>query len=120
VSEAWGFAGTAVGAVAMVVAGLFAARASSRATAATAEATRAAATVAAEPDQRKADLEAFRVIRDDMQQEIREMRTDMSGLRALVRSLGRAYEGLWRWAQNPVGDPPEPEDRVKDYLRTGV
>lgn len=95
---------------------MFAARATVRASAATAEATRAAAAAQAEPSQRAADLAAFREIRDDMQHELGEMRAEVSGLRALVRSLGRAYEALWRWVQHPVGDPPEPDQRVKDYL----
>lgn len=119
-SEAWGFAGAAVGAVAIVAGAWFANRAATKAAQATAEAQRVAATVSAEPNQRAADLAAFRTIREDMQDEIRDMRAEMSGMRALVRSLGRAYEALWRWAQHPIGDAPEPDDRVKEYLRTGV
>ncbi|MFI6986305.1 hypothetical protein ACIBSV_48180 [Embleya sp. NPDC050154] len=88
--------------------------------AAAAEATRAAAQAQAEPEQRRVDLEAFRAIRAEQAMEIDEMRAEARSMRSLLRALARAYEGLYRWARDPVGPPPEPEDRVKEYLRTGV
>lgn len=119
-SEAWGFAGTAVGAVAMVIAGVFAARATSRATAATAEATRAAATAQAEPNQRAADLAAFREIRDDMQAEINETRGEVRSLRSLVRAFAGYVGDLTGQMRQHGIEPPAPPDRVDEYYRTGV
>lgn len=55
-----------------------------------------------------------------MQRELGEVRAEMGRMRALVRSLSRAYVALWSWVQNPVGDVPEPDELVKDHLRTGV
>ncbi|MFD0384705.1 hypothetical protein ACFQ2B_28020 [Streptomyces stramineus] len=58
------------GTLGMIVAGVFAARATKAAASATAEATRAAAQAAAEPEQRRVDLEAFKTIRDDLKVEV--------------------------------------------------
>jgi len=120
VSELWGLAGI-IGSGAITAGGAwFTLRATHRATQAGIEAQRAVAEVAAEPEQRRVDLEAFRVIREEQSAEIAEMRTEALSQRSLLRALVRAYESLYRWAREPVGPPPEPEERVKEYLRTGV
>lgn len=119
-SDVWGLIGALAGGAALVFGSLFTARATHRAARATAEATRAAAEAQAEPEQRRMDLEAFRAIRMEQAAEIAEMRDEALSQRSLLRALTRAYEGLYRWVREPVGPPPEPEDRVKEYLRTGV
>src|SRR5690606_28918408 len=63
----WGGIVAVIGTVGMVVAGLFAARATRAAAKATAEATQAAARAQAEPNQRAADLAAFQAIHEDTQ-----------------------------------------------------
>ncbi|URN11384.1 hypothetical protein LUW77_03590 [Streptomyces radiopugnans] len=77
----------AFGTVGMVLAGLFAARATRAAAAATAEATQAAARAQAEPNQRAADLEAFREIRENLSQQITELSQQTSKLRLLVSAF---------------------------------
>lgn len=39
---------------------------------------------------------------------------------ALVRALARAYDEMRVWARNPVGDPPEPNERVRRFYETGL
>lgn len=110
----------AFGTVGMVVAGLFAARATRAAAVATADATRAAARVTAEPDQRAADLAAFQAIRSDMQEEINEMRTETRSLRGLVRAFASYVGDLTVQMRQHGIEPPAPPDRVSEYNRTGV
>lgn len=38
---------------------------------------------------------------------------------ALVRSLARSYDELRLWARDPVGEPPEPNERARRYFETG-
>ncbi|MFE7073817.1 hypothetical protein ACFU96_27390 [Streptomyces sp. NPDC057620] len=109
-----------VGTVGMVVAGLFAARATTRAAAATAEATRAAATAQAEPNQRAADLAAFREIREDMQKDIDELKLDHLSMRRLVRAFAGYVAELTSQMRSQGLEPPAPPDRVDEYNRTGV
>lgn len=104
----------------MVLAGLFAARATSRATTATAEATRAAALAQAEPSQRAADLAAFREIRDDMQGEINTTRDEVRSLRSLVRAFATYVHQLTGQMRAHGIEPPAPPDRIDEYNRTGV
>lgn len=108
------------GTVGMVVAGLFAARATTRAAAATAEATRAAAQASAEPEQRRVDLEAFKAIRDDMQDEVNELRTETRSLRSLVRAFAWYVGELTTQMRDHRIEPPAPPPRVDEYNRTGV
>ncbi|GAA5033239.1 hypothetical protein [Streptomyces siamensis] len=116
----WAGIVAAFGTVGMVVAGLFAARATTRAAAATAEATQAAARVQVEPAQRAADLAAFQAIRDDMQGELEEMRTDTRSLRSLVRAFAWYVGELTAQMRGHGIEPPAPPDRVDQYNRTGV
>jgi hypothetical protein len=87
---------------------------------ASAEAQRAAALAAAAPAHQQVDLAILRETTERLDREGAETRDEVRGLRILVRALGRAYEDIWRWAASPVGPPPEPEQRVKDYLRNGA
>lgn len=91
--ELWGAVGNigaaAFSALGLVVAGIVAARATSSAARTTNEATEAVAAG------RTGDCEA------------------------LVRALARSYDELWLWAQNPVGEPPQPTERAKRYFDTG-
>lgn len=109
-----------LGTVGMVVAGLFAARATRQAAAATAEAMRAAAQAQAEPNQRQADLEAFKAIRADMQEEINELRTEQRSLRSLVRAFAWYVGELTSQMRGHGVDPLAPPERVEEYNRTGV
>lgn len=110
----------AFGTVGMMAAGLFAARATKAAARATADATQAAARAAAEPNQRAADLAAFQAIRDDMQGEINELRTDTRSLRGLVRAFASYVGDLTVQMRQHGIEPPAPPDRVSEYNRTGV
>lgn len=116
----WAGLVAAFGTVGMVVAGWFAARATRAAASATAEATRAAAQAAAEPAQRERDLAAFQAIRDDMQEEIREFRTETTRLRSIVRAFA-GYVGELTLQMRAGGiTPPEPPPLIDEYNRTGV
>lgn len=110
----------AFGTVGMVLAGWFAARATKAAASATAEATRAAAQAAAEPEQRRVDLEAFKTIRDDLQMEVRELRTETTRLRSIVRAFA-GYVGELTIQMRSAGvAPSDPPQLVDEYNRSGV
>ncbi|KEF04604.1 MULTISPECIES: hypothetical protein [Streptomyces] len=109
-----------IGTLGVVLAAWFAARATRAAAQATAEASRAAAQAAAEPAQRERDLEAFKAIRDDMQEEIRDLRTETTRLRAVVRAFA-GYVGELTLQMRAGGIAPStPPDLVDEYNRTGV
>jgi homoserine dehydrogenase len=108
------------GTVGMVLAGLFAARATRAAAKATADATQAAARAQAEPNQRAADLAAFQAIRNDMQDELDETKTELRSLRSLVRSFAWYVNELTTQMRVHRIEPPAPPDRVTEYNRTGV
>jgi len=120
VNEIYGLAGTLAGAAALVLAGLFAARATRHAAVATAEAQRAAAQVAAEPDQRQADLQAFNAIKDDLKAEVADLRTRTISLTSLVRSFALYVSDLTGQMRLHGIEPPAPPSRVDEYNRTGV
>jgi hypothetical protein len=119
-NEILGLAGALAGAAALVLAGLFAARATRHAALATAEAQRASALAAAEPAQRQADLLAFKEIRSDMQQEIAELKATTGTLTTLVRSFALYVSQLTAQMRSHGIEPPAPPDRVDEYNRTGV
>lgn len=111
-----GIVGTCVTLVGVVITGWFTYRGS-----------RTAAAIQAEPNQRAADLAAFKTIRDDMQSEITETKTELretkDELRS-VRSLLRSFSGyvveLTTQMRSHGVEPPAPPDRIADYNRTGV
>lgn len=82
--------------------------------------TRAAAAIQAEPSQRAADLEAFREIRNDMQKDIDELKTETKSLRSLVRAFAGYVGDLTAQMRGAGLEPPVPPDRVDEYNRTGV
>ncbi|MEU5900533.1 hypothetical protein [Streptomyces venezuelae] len=109
-----------IGTVGMVVAGLFAARATTRAAAATAEATQAAARATAEPNQRQADLESFREIRQGLERRLERVEERERGLRSLVRAFAGYVAELGTQMRSHGIEPPAPPARVDEYNRTGV
>ncbi|QCX81034.1 hypothetical protein C9F11_37255 [Streptomyces sp. YIM 121038] len=109
-----------IGTVGMVVAGLFAARATTRAAAATAEATRAAAAATAEPNQRAEDRAAFEAIKNELRSDLSATKEEVRSLRALVRSFAWYVSELTSQMRRHGIEPPAPPDRVDEYNRTGV
>jgi predicted Zn-dependent peptidase len=116
----WAGIVAAFGTLGMVVAGLFAARATARAATATAEATRAAAQAAAEPNQRAEDRAAFDAIKTELRQELTTTRDDVRSLRSLVRSFAWYVAELTTQMRSQGIEPPAPPDRIDEYNRTGV
>lgn len=116
----WAGIVAAFGTVGMVVAGLFAARATTRAAAATAQATRAAAQVAAEPNQRAEDRAAFDAIKTELRQELTATRDEVRSLRSLVRAFAWYVGELTSQMREHRIEPPAPPPRVDEYNRTGV
>jgi ABC-type protease/lipase transport system fused ATPase/permease subunit len=109
-----------LGTVGMVVAGLFAARATTRAAAATAEATRAAARVQVEPNQRAEDRAAFEAIKTELRADLTATREEVRSLRSLVRAFAGYVGELTTQMRGHGIDPPSPPERVDEYNRTGV
>ncbi|MGW1993372.1 hypothetical protein [Embleya sp. NPDC001921] len=119
-SEIWGLAGIIGSAAITAAGGWFTLRATHRATQAGIEAQRAVAEVAAEPEQRRQDLEAFRAIRAEQSAEIDEMRAETRSLRSLVRAFALYVGQLTAQMRQQGIEPPAPPDRVDEYNRTGV
>lgn len=116
----WAVVVAVVGGVGGVVASAFAARATVRAARTTAEAARAAAQLQAEPSQRAADLAAFQAIRDDMEQEIGELREEQGRMRSLVHAFAGYVVQLTAQMRSHGVEPPAPPARVDEYNRTGA
>lgn len=116
----WAGIVAAFGTVGMVLAGLFAARATTRAAAATAEATQAAARVSAGPNERAEDRAAFEAIKTELRQDLSATRDEVRSLRSLVRAFAwYVAEMTGQMRQNGI-EPPAPPPRVDEYNRTGV
>ncbi|MEU8536191.1 hypothetical protein [Streptomyces parvulus] len=81
---------------------------------------RTAAAIQAEPNQRAADLAAFREIRDDMQKDIDELKVEQLSMRRLVRAFAGYVSELTSQMRSHGLEPPAPPDRVDEYNRTGV
>jgi hypothetical protein len=73
-----------------------------------------------EPSQRAADLAAFQAIRDDMQAEINDTKTEVRSLRSLVRAFAAYVHELTGQMRQHGIEPPAPPDRIDEYNRTGV
>jgi len=116
----WAGLVAAFGTVGMVVAGLFAARATRQAAAATAEANLAAATAQAEPNQRAEDRAAFEAIKKELREDLRDTRDEVKSLRSLVRAFASYVGELTTQMRANRIEPPAPPDRVDEYNRTGV
>jgi DNA repair ATPase RecN len=121
---AWGVAagiiGSALAAVALVGAAVFAGRATRAAARLTAEAQRAAAEAAAEPQQRAADLAAFREIREGLDRRIERQERRIDSLTSLVRAYGQYVSDLISVMRQHDIEPPIPPQRIDEYNRTGV
>ncbi|WP_267825624.1 hypothetical protein [Streptomyces sp. H27-G5] len=104
----------------MVVAGLFAARATRAAAAATAQATAAAARTAAEPNQRAEDRAAFDAIKSELKSGLIETKAEIVKVRGVLYSVSRWALALRDQVQDLGGIPHEPPRDVEDYYRTGV
>lgn len=109
-----------LGTVGAVVAGLFAARATTRAAAATAEATRAAAMAQAEPSQRAEDRAAFDAIKKELREELTATRQEVTRVRSLLYSITRWSLAMRDQILQLEGTPQQTPDDVEDYFRTGV
>lgn len=124
-SGGWGIAagiiGSVLGAVALLGAGMFAARATKAAARTTAEAQRATAEAAAEPAQRQADLTAFREIRDELKGKIERQNERIDRFSGLVLAYSWTVDRLIS-RMHDRGVSPEPDDiheRVREHMRTG-
>jgi hypothetical protein len=109
-----------LGTVGAVVAGAFAARATTRAAAATAEATRAAALAQAEPNQRAEDRAAFDAIKTELREELTATKQEIVRVRGVLYSLSRWALTLRDQVLELGGTPQQTPDDVEDYYRTGV
>lgn len=117
-----GIIGSALAAIALLGAGLFAARATKAAARMTAEATRAQAQAAAEPAQRKADLDSFREIRDELKAKVERQERRLDTLSGLVLAYSWTVDKLIHRMRDG-GVTPEPDDihdRVREHMRTGA
>lgn len=104
-----GFAGAAVVVLGTVATGYFTYRGG-----------RTAAAIQSEPNQRAADLAAFREIRDDMQKDIDELKAEQLSMRRLVRAFAGYVSALTSQMRAQGMEPPAPPERVDEYNRTGV
>jgi hypothetical protein len=109
-----------LGTVGAVVAGLFAARATTRAAAATAEATRAAALAQAEPSQREQDRAAFEAIKAELKEDLAETKREVVRVRGVLWSIWGWAQGLREQVVDLGGTPERTPTDVDDFFRTGV
>lgn len=116
----WAGLVAAFGTVGMILAGLFAARATKAAAAATAEATQAAARVSAGPHERAEDRAAFDAIKTELRADLETTREEVRSLRSLVRAFAWYVGELTSQMRANRIEPPAPPDRVDEYNRTGV
>ena len=116
----WAGLVAAFGTVGMILAGLFAARATKAAAAATAEATQAAARVQVGPNERAEDRAAFEAIKTELRADLSSTRDEVRSLRSLVRAFAwHVAEMAGQMRQHGI-EPPAPPARVDEYNRTGV
>lgn len=117
-----GIIGSVLGAVALLGAGLFAARATKAAARMTAEATQATAQAAAEPAQRQADLTAFREIRDDLKAKVDRQDQRIDRLSNLLLAYSWTVDRLIHRMRDG-GVTPQPDDihnQVREHMHTGA
>lgn len=111
---------TVIGSVLTLIGVAFTARATARAAQATSRANTAAAQAAAEPNQRAADLAAFKEIRTDLERRLERVEERELNLRSLVRSFAGYVGDLTSQMRRQGIEPPAPPPRVDEYNRTGV
>ena len=116
----WAGIVTASGAIGMVVAAIFTARATTRAAKATARANEAAARAAAEPQSEATRFAVLEATVKRVDEENGQLRGRQSRLEALLRAFASTAD---RWCRQMVraGIEPEPaHPLVEEYNRTGV
>lgn len=113
--------GSLLGAVALLGAGLFAAKATRAAARTTAEAQQATAQAAAEPAQRQADLIAFKEIRDELKAKIDRQDQRIDRLSGLVVAYSWTVDRLIERmrTRNLHPEPEDIHDRVREHMHTG-
>lgn len=110
----------AFGTVGMVLAGLFAARATRAAAVATADATQAAARAQAAPAQRAEDLKILQATVERVDLENGQLRGRMSRLESVLRAFSWTTD-RWGRQMGQAGITPEPmHPLAEEYNRTGV
>jgi uncharacterized protein HemX len=124
-NDGWGavvgpLVGALLGALALLGSGLFAARATRAAAKMTTETQRASALAAAEPAQRRADLEAFKEIRDGLERKLDSHETQINRLTSLIRAFSWYVAELTGQMRLNEIEPPPPPERIAEYNRTGV
>ena len=123
-TDGWGDAlpvvGTLLGALALLGSGLFAARATRAAARMTAEAQRATALAAAEPAQRRADLDTFKEIRDGLERKLERHETRIDSLTSLVRAFSWYVSELTGQMRSHGIEPPAPPERIVKYNRNST
>jgi hypothetical protein len=122
-TEGWGavlpVVGALLGALALLGAGIFAARATRAAARMTAEAQRATALAAAEPAQRRADLDTFKEIRVGLERRLERHETRVDSLTSLVRAFSWYVSELTGQMRSHGIEPPAPPERIAEYNRNG-
>lgn len=118
--DVWAAVVTVGGSVLTLVGVVVTSRATRSAATATSRANAAAAAAAAEPNQRAADLAAFRLIREDMDEEVAKLKQEQGRLRSLVYAFAGYMAELTAEMRRNGIEPPRPPDRVEEYNRTGV
>lgn len=122
--DEWGallpIVGAALGALALLGSGLFAARATRTAARMTSEAQRATAVASAEPAQRQADLATFREIRDGLERKLERQETRIDSLSTLVRAFSWYVSEMTTQMRVHRIEPPAPPERVVQYNRDGT
>jgi ABC-type protease/lipase transport system fused ATPase/permease subunit len=116
----WAGMVAAFGTIGMVIAGMFAARATKAAAAATAEATQAAAQFQAAPAQRTADLSVLQATVERVDKENGELRTRQSRTEAILRAFSWSADRWCRQMTQAGIEPHPPHPLVDEYNRTGV
>src|ERR1041385_1947534 len=98
-----GIAGTLIGAIAVVLGGLFAAKATGAAAVVTAEAQRAAARAAAEPAVTASNLSVLEATVRRVDEENDENRAEIRSLRTLIRAYSRTVDRLITRMRDEIG-----------------
>ncbi|MEV6400931.1 hypothetical protein AB0M39_40170 [Streptomyces sp. NPDC051907] len=58
---------------------------------------------------------------NEAQEAVRASKTaELAERDLLVRALARSYDEMRAWAKNPVGPPPEPNERTRLFIETGT
>jgi len=107
--------------------GWFVARATVKAARVTKEANEAVARIQAQPAAQQASLAVLEATVRRVDKENEALRTENQQIRErqtrmerILKAFSWTLEDFYRWARNPVGDPPPVHPLVDEYNRTGV